>query len=615
MRDLFPFILCIVFIGSTQSARAQVIRIDSSAPAIAFADVSVIPMDSERVLSGYTVIVRNGRIEAVGPAPEIEVPANTFVIDGQGHFLIPGLVDMHVHMQRPTDLELLLVNGVTTVRMMWGSQRGLEWRDQIARGERLGPTMFTSGPILEGHPPVGFEDVIPITGKILLETVEEATAEVARQKAAGYDFIKVYNNLPKSVYQTLIEAASVHDIPVVGHVPVEVGVHDVLRSGQLSVEHLRGYSNLLVPQAAPMQPGPDFRSRELSWQYGDLSKVGGAARATAKAGAYSTPTLMVQIYSALDEEVQRFLSMPTAIFMAPMLRQGLEDRTLMTWLSFSGDDFTGATRGYPVKQALVRGLRDAGAKILAGSDLSPLGFTLHMELRNLVEAGLTPFEALEAATRTAAEALGQSNTYGTVTVGKRADLVLLQANPLDDIANTSQIDGMMLRGRWFPTDELEAIYRSIRRTIPVLTKLDRGIALAREGNILAARDTIEQALILDARPAEVVGYLNSLCWYGSIWGHPGDVLSDCDEAVEEAPGNGDVRDSRGVARALVGDLEGAASDFEAFVDWTILSKTKAQRIAWIKTLGQGENPITEEVLSDLRQEDCTRMVPSLKLCG
>ena len=243
------------------------------------------------------------------------------------HYVLPGLVDMHVHMNRPTDLVLLLVNGVATVRIMCGAQRGLEWRDQIARGVRVGPTLFTSGPILEGQPPPGFEDVIPITGKILLSTREEAVAEVARQKAAGYDFIKVYNNLPGDVYEGLISAAKTARMPVVGHVPFEVGIHDVLRAGQHSVEHLRGYSNLLVPPEAPMQPGPDFRSRELSWQYGDLSKVADAARATKEADVYSTPTLTIQIYGALDDEVRRFLSLPSAVFMAPMLSNGLEDRS------------------------------------------------------------------------------------------------------------------------------------------------------------------------------------------------------------------------------------------------------------------------------------------------
>ena len=287
----------------------------------------------------------------------------------------------------------------------------------------------------------------------------------------------------------------------------------------------------------------------------------------------------------------------------------------MTWLSFSGDDFEGATRGYPVKEALVRGLRDAGAKILAGSDLSPLGFTLHMELQNLVEAGLTPFEALEAATRTASEALGQLDTFGIVSAGKRADLILLDANPLEDISNTSRLTGVMLRGEWIPARELESLLEEVDRSLPLLAKLDHGVALARDGNIEVGKNTIEEVLSLDSGPAETAGYWNSLCWYGAIWGHAQDVLAACDEAVEEAPENGSPRDSRGISRALTGDLEGAVADFEEFVRWTVLTEARTERLRWIEALQHGENPLTEEVLIRLREEDCTRMVPSLKLCG
>ena len=588
---------------------------DGMSRPIAITHVNVVPMDTEQVLTDQTVLVVDQEILAMGPSDEVEIPTGATLIDGAGLYLLPGLTDMHVHLSYPHDLTLLLVNGVTTVRMLWGSQRGLEWRDEINRRRRLGPTLFTSGPILEGHPPAEYEEVIPISGKILLATADEARIEVARQHAAGYDFIKVYNNLPKDVYEAIVETAKVYGVPVVGHVAVDVGVEGALTAGQQSIEHLRGYSNLLVPTDAPIQPGPDYRSRELSWRYGDVSRAPAAAAATRDAGTYSTPTLMTQIYSMPQPYVDRFLSAPEAVFMHPRLRSGLENRESMRWLSFSGDDFEGSERGYPVKQALVRALRDSGAKILAGSDLTPLGFTLHSELQNLVEAGLTPYEALEAATRTAAEALGQSDVFGTIAQGMRADLVLVRGNPLAEVANASRIEGVVVRGRWFSKEDLSERLEAVRASLPAVAALDRAVDLASRGEILAARDTIEHALRLENTPEETAGYWSSLCWYGAIWGHANDVLSACDKAVAEAPENGDAHDARGIARALTGDVEGAVSDFTVFIEWSIKPDEVLKRMQWNAALIQGENPFTGQVLQSLREEDCTSMVPAMKRCG
>jgi len=571
-------------------------------------------MDSEYVLTDQTVLIHEDRIINIGPSSDVNVPDISLVVDATDLYLLPGLADMHTHLSYPHDLTLLLVNGITTTRMMWGSQTALAWRDEINSGKRLGPSLFTSGPILEGPPPVGYEEVIPISGKIILATPDEARTEVERQIAAGYNFIKVYNNLGKDVYEAIFEIADAHDIPVIGHVPVDVGVRGALAAGQQSIEHLRGYSNALVPPDAPIQPGPDYRSRELSWQYGDVSLAPEIAAATRDAGTYSTPTLMTQIYSMPQRYIDAFFARPEAVFMHPRLRSGLQHRESMRWLSFSGDDYEGSERGYPIKQALVRALRDAGAKILAGSDLTPLGWTLHHELQNLVEAGLTPYEALAAATRTAAEALGQYDIWGTVAEGKRADLVLVRGNPLDDVSNASQIEGVILRGRWMPRNVLDGMIGMIERSLPTVESLDQSIRLARKGNIDEAVTMVDDAMLRDAAPSETVAYWTSLCWYGALWSQPATVMDACEKAVELAPENGDTHDARGLARALAGDTAGAVADFNVFAQWSIRTADAANRLRWTYALDRGENPFTEEVLRSLREADCTSMVPANKLC-
>ncbi len=426
---------------------------------IAFVDINVIPMDRERVLARHTVIVRHGHIIAVGPSGEVEVPADALRIDGRGKYLLPGLADMHSHaiFLGTEGMALNVANGVTTVREMSGGPGSLELRAQIARGRLLGPNVYTAGPMLEGAsaPEVQGGN----TGWVLISSPLEAVTAVARQKAAGYDFIKVRNNIPRAAYNFLVAAANAHGLRVSGHVPFEVGLDGVFEAGQTTIEHLRGYIWHLVPADAPQQPGKTFVSRATSWQYADHSRMPALARATKEVGVFNTPTLgfpLVQL--GTPEAIARYRSRPGGAYLPPPRLVRRE-----SWYNtFTDEDFQAVARGYPAREALVRALRDAGAKILAGTDVGPVGFALHAELENLVHAGLTPYEVLEAATRNAAEALGQLDRFGTVAVGKRADLILVSANPLDDITNAARLDGVMVSGRWHPGEELKRLLEEIR---------------------------------------------------------------------------------------------------------------------------------------------------------
>ena len=424
--------------------------------------VHVIPMDTERVLPAQSVVVQAGRITDMGPADQVAVPQGAQVIDAEGLYLIPGLADMHVHFRMQEELDLFLVNGVTTVRVMWGWTQMVEWRNSIADGGLLGPTMYVAGPILEGTPPAEYADVIATQGRIIVDTRKAAQFEAFRQKLRGYDFLKVYNNVNEEAYAGIVEQGRAVDLAVAGHVPFSVGLEGVFEAGQRSIEHLRGYVWEVVPQAAPIQPGPDLRSRSLAWQFADTTRFRALAERTREAGVWNTPTLSTRLFFLTQEEIEELLAGPEGQFLTEAQRAGLRDRSSIQWLSsFSPSDFQAVAEGLKRQETLVLALHRAGAGLLAGTDVQPVGFGLHGELELFVRAGLSPYEALKTATVNPALFLEWEDA-GTIAVGKRADLVLLEGDPLRDIRNTRRIAGIMVHGRWISAEERVRMLERLR---------------------------------------------------------------------------------------------------------------------------------------------------------
>ena len=435
---------------------------------VAFVDVNVVPMDSKRILEAQTVIVRDGWIAAIGPTAEIEIPQGADQVPAQDAYLTPGLHDMHAHVDRDSDVLLFLANGVTTVRNMAGGPDHLERRERIERGELLGPTMYTAGPIIDGPvelwpgnkaPPLPPEDFE------VVETRLEATEVVRAQSAAGYDFIKVYDNLPAEAYEGVVAAAAEVDLPVAGHVPFGVRLTGVLASGLASIEHLRGYIYELIAEDASHSLGWDKRSRFLAWNHLDPDRIGGVVQATAAAGVWNVPTLTRYQKNMMPTEahLKRYMS-PEASYLPPSVVQRViksRSEDASRYGAFSEEDFAAGVAVFEAKKSLVRALHEAGARILVGSDDWFAGFATHQELQNLVAAGLTPYEALAAGTREAAIFLGRDHESGTVEIGKRADLVLVRENPLDDVENAKDLSGVMVRGRWLPRRELQQLLADI----------------------------------------------------------------------------------------------------------------------------------------------------------
>src|SRR5262245_33218319 len=431
--------------------------------ALVIEHVTVIDARGPREEPDMTVVVTGDRIEAVEPSEKASVPTGARRIDATGEFLIPGLWDMHVHPMRETDLGLFIANGVTGLRIMHGEPRFLEWRRLITRGQLLGPRLVIAGPVIDGPPPAGMEAVISTEGERVVRDAEEAKAEVRAQKAAGYDFIKVYNDVCRACYGEIVEEAARQGMPVAGHVPLEVGLIGALNSGQASVEHLRGYVRELVPSDAPLQPGADLRSRSLAWCYADASKMAALALLTRDAGAWNCPTLFVRITTHPRAEVERFLATPEAAYISPEGRDELRNRP-GPLSNFSDEDFRLATEDEAVEDTMTRALRDAGAGLLAGTDQEPWGFSLHRELELLVHAGLTPGEALASATVNPATFLDAAD-LGSIERGKAADLVLLEADPLKDIANTRRIEAVVVNGRLVDRRSRLRLLEAARRAV------------------------------------------------------------------------------------------------------------------------------------------------------
>lgn len=301
-------------------------------------------------------------------------------------------------------------------------------------------------------------------GRRLVKTFTDGVAEVRRHKAAGFDYIKIHNNVPLAAYQGVVAEAERLRIPVIGHVPfAAVGIHGALAARQKSIEHLRGYIEQLAPADAPLQPGVDMRSRTLAWEYADMSRIPELVRAPRAAGVWQCPTLSTSIYTAPTSAIERYLSTTEAQYLDPQTRAAFRHRERIKWLSnFSEADFVRATRTNDKQAALVRAMHAAGVPLLAGTDADTFGFALHRELAALVEAGLTPAEALQTAMTNPARFAGLDNEVGRIAAGYSADLILLDANPLQDIRNTNRINAVVRCGKLFDRAALDDMLAKVK---------------------------------------------------------------------------------------------------------------------------------------------------------
>lgn len=452
---------CFLACGSiTNSQRLKtnesLIKKTVSGQPIAFVNVNVIPMDAERLLRNQTVIVQDGKISAVGFSNQVRIPENALKIEGRGQYLLPGLADMHVHIRDQKELISYLSYGVTTVLNMRGSPEILKLRTKIENNEIIAPAIFTASPLLDGDPPIWSG-----SGTIVITDPAQAQRVVVDQKKAGYDFIKVYNKLSPEVYIAIIEAAKQNNIAVVGHIPRQVGAERAINAGQVMIAH--GEELFFTYFGGPADKLNQAENRVKP----DESKIPAIAKETFKARTAVTPNLsFIAATKSQLEDFSSVISNPEAKYLTPDV--------LRMWRSSNPNNRRDVEQfkereklKYPLVKALTKGFNDAGVLLLLGTDASAPGLfpgkSAHTELRELVGAGLTPFQALYIGTRNAGEFIAtnvkSAAPFGTIRVGQKADLILLDENPLQDINAISKINGVMISGYWLPKAELQKLRR------------------------------------------------------------------------------------------------------------------------------------------------------------
>ena len=442
------------FVRSQQSTQPK---------SLVFTHVTVIDATGSSPKPDMTVMIVSNRITVIGRTAAVSISKDAQVIDATGKFLIPGLWDMHVHWYEydKAYLRLFTVNGVTGVRIMWGAPIHFQWRKEIQDGNLLGPRMVIASTIVDGPKPIW-------PASIAVANDAEGRQAVIKLKQAGYDFIKVYSVLPREAYFAIADESKKQGLEFAGHVPFSVSAAEASDAGQRSIEHLTGilaacstreeelrksymdaYSN---PPQGQRLPGP-ARTRPLTRMMLETFSPEKAAALFARLKRNHTwqcPTFTVLRSGAFIND-PNFRNDPRLKYMPRQLRTQWDPSTDFRFKDRTAEDFDLSRMVYKQQIELVGMMHRAGVEFLAGTDVSnPYcfpGFSLHDELALLVQAGLSPMEALQSATLNPARFLGKEKELGTVEKGKIADLVLLEANPLEDIRNTTKINSVVLNGR------------------------------------------------------------------------------------------------------------------------------------------------------------------------
>ncbi|HEY1039147.1 MAG TPA: amidohydrolase family protein [Bacteroidia bacterium] len=443
----------------------------------AITNVNVIPMNKEIVLKNQIVIIKEGKIAQIGSSKKIILPKELKTIDGSGKYLIPGLFDMHAHFfyeqgsnanTCEQELQVMLANGLTTVRIECGDPVYLEARKNVADGKWKGPKLFVSSPQFVGN--------YPWPGKVFAEickTPDEAVTAVKRCKAAGYDEIKITFMVKKDVYDAIIKTAKEERIKVTGHVGPLVKFPAALKAKQ-QIEHMDEFIDMLLPDTS-YNHGESVSDmniwRKRAWEtvpFLDEKKIPGLVKQVKEAGIYVTPTNYFFFSSFADSITkEQYMQRPDYAYIPSEILKDRWEVRAHYWKKAPSEDKR--KKYIDIRKKMTFQLWKAGVKLMAGSD-SPewflvQGFAIHDELETLVKAGLSPFGALEAATKNPATYLGIEKDKGTVEMGKDADLILLDKNPLESISNTRSILGVVKDGQWFDKKALDVMLANAKEVL------------------------------------------------------------------------------------------------------------------------------------------------------
>jgi hypothetical protein len=446
---------------------ALVAQAASDHPPLVIRGGAVVDTRTGQVLENRTLVIEGDRITRVAPAEAIVALPRARFFDARGRWLIPGLIDMHVHGSGRDDvpLPLYVANGVTSIRDLGGPLTALQHvRQELERGHRIGPRLHFAGPILDGDPPMA------PSISIVVNTRARAVSAVSFLGDQGVDAIKIYNGISAPVLRAIIETARRKQLPVVGHVPRAITTDRAVQMGLDGIEHspiravdLESWGMLTPRDADAVRASESVTVREaIVWQRLDLNarEVGTLIAQLAAAKTFLDPTLGVDEFDCLFLYPEQ-ASHPNNRF----LKQSLVDEALGAEhqiLKVPRELEAAARSGVEKRRSFVKMCHRAGVRIIAGTDgpgIGPLapGFGLHRELELLVTAGLPPLDALRAATLHAATALRRGRDLGTIEVGKLADIVVVRSDPRLNVAHAAAIEAVVLRGRLFDRKALDAI--------------------------------------------------------------------------------------------------------------------------------------------------------------
>ncbi|MCX6559545.1 MAG: amidohydrolase family protein [Candidatus Aminicenantes bacterium] len=470
MRNKIVLLLLCLPLFSLSCARRKPV---GEGATLVFTHVTIINTTGGPSQPDMTVFMTGSRITDIYSAGSVRPPKGVRVIDAEGKYLIPGLWDMHVHWYDERFLSLFIANGVTGVRQMFGFPIHLDWRERAARGELLAPRQAIASAIVDGPGATWVNSI-----KVANET--DARRAVQKIKSSGFDFVKVYAGLPRDAYFAIADESAKQGLIFAGHVPHSVSALEASEAGQKSIEHLSGVLEACSPIGGEITRGyienmagvnnrtgmDKAKLRVLRNLYERLLATYDKERAAAlfasfaKNGTWQCPTLTVNRSSAFAGDAE-FGNDPRLKYMPRGIRSTWQPGNDPLRASRTAEDYAVRKRRYQKEREMLAEMRRAGVRFLAGTDTgNPFcfpGFSLHDELTLMVEAGFTPMEALQAATLNAAIFLGRAESLGTVEKGKIADLVLLEANPLENIENTKRIAAVVLGGKLFEKPRLDTM--------------------------------------------------------------------------------------------------------------------------------------------------------------
>ena len=425
---------------------------------VVFKSVNVIPMDREQVLANQMVVIRNGKIQSVSDAKKAKYRKNALVIDAAGRYLIPGLAEMHAHVPPTDDLEpmkdvlrLFAANGVTTIRGMLGHPKHLELRRMINNGELISPHFYTAGPALHGES---------------VKTQDDAVRMVKEEKLAGYDFLKILPGLTKDNFDAMARTAHEQNIPFAGHVSYNVGVWKAIEAKQQTIDHMDAFVEGLVP-------GIDKISEDDAGLFGmfiadkaDVTRIPKLMKALRHNNVWVVPTqALADRWFTPERTAESFRNDPEMKYM--------DSKTLDNWVKAKTNiesdpkyDRQKLETYIKLRRKLIYECNRNGVGLLLGSDAPQIfnvpGMSTHHELQYLVDAGLTPYEALKTGTINVG-AFYKKPEIGVIRQGANADVVLLNANPLENIANSQKIEGVLVGNKWLDRVSLDDILKKLEK--------------------------------------------------------------------------------------------------------------------------------------------------------